>query len=128
MREKMIQSFCAVLLTNNLEKQKTFYKEVIGLSEFYHQDNTVGLGVDNNLYIVLRIEDNPVSHHQQENKGPVIITFQVDSQSKEAIMSRIEKGGYKYRDRLTLPQYGSEYIFIEDVDGNELCLDVKRSD
>ncbi|RUR14898.1 VOC family protein [Legionella sp. km535] len=122
----MIQSFCAVLITNNLDKQKTFYKEVIGLNELFHHDNTVGLGVEDRLYIVLRVEDNPESHHKQENKGPVIITFPVDSQSKEMIMSRIENGGYKHRDTLTLSQYGSEYIFIEDADGNELCLDVRK--
>jgi len=122
----MIKSFCVVLVTKNLEQQLTFYKDIIGLEEFFNQDNTIGLGYDNRLHIVLRAEYNPNSHHQQENKGPIIITFQVEEESKDLIMSRLVKEGHTIRDTLALPQYDSEYIFIEDVDGNELCLDVKR--
>ena len=122
----MIKSFCVVLVTKNLEQQLTFYKDIIGLEEFFNQDNTIGLGYDNRLRIVLRAEYNPNSHHQQENKGPIIITFQVEEESKDLIMSRLVKEGHTIRDTLALPQYDSEYIFIEDVDGNELCLDVKR--
>ncbi|WP_367606754.1 VOC family protein [Legionella sp. W05-934-2] len=121
----MIKAFCAVLVTKNFKEQLTFYKEVIGLTEFFNQDNTAGLGVNNQLHIVLRIEDNPESHHLKENKGPIILTFQINSGDRDALLSRIENGGYKIRDKLELPNYGSEYIFIEDFDGNELCLDVK---
>ena len=123
----MIKSFCVVLVTKNLEHQFSFYKDVIGLQEFYNQDNTIGLGSDGRLHIVLKAEYNPDSHHQQENKGPIIITFQVEQEGKELILSRLIKGGHIIRDTLSLPQYGSEYIFIEDVDGNELCLDVRST-
>lgn len=122
----MIKSFCVVLVTKNMEQQLHFYKYVMGLDEFFNQDNTIGLGCDKRLHIVLRSEDNPNSHHQQENKGPIILTFQIDEDSKDLMMSRLVKGGHTIRDTLSLPQYDSEYIFIEDVDGNELCIDVKR--
>lgn len=122
----MIKSSCVVLVTKNLEEQLHFYKSVIGLDEFFNQDNVIGLGCGKSLHIVLRFEDNPNSHHQQENKGPIIISFQVGEESKDLIMSRLVEGGHTIRDTLSLPQYDSEYIFIEDVDGNELCLDVKR--
>jgi len=78
------------------------------------------------LHIVLKAEYNPDSNHQQENKGHIIITFQVEQEVKELILSRLIKEGHKIRDTLSLPQHGSEYIFIEDIDGNELCLDVRN--
>lgn len=122
----MIKSFCIVLVTKNLETQSSFYKDVLGLEELFHHDNTIGLGYENKLYIVLKAEYDPNSHHEHENKGLIIITFQIDEKGKELVLNRLLSGGHKIRDTLILPQYNSEYIFIEDVDGNELCLDVVR--
>lgn len=96
----MIKSFCTVLMTTDLENQKKFYTQVLGLTELFSQDGVVGLGNHTQLYIVLRQETSMNSHHQQENKGPIILTFQIDAVDESTIMTRIEEGGHVVRDTL----------------------------
>src|SRR3989338_5423867 len=100
----MIKSFCTVLMTTNLENQKKFYTQVLGLTELFSQDEVVGLGNHGHLYIVLRQETDINSHHQKENKGPIILTFQVDFADKHTIMTQVEEGGHVVRDTLELPE------------------------
>lgn len=121
----MIKSFCAVLMTTNLENQKKFYTEILGLTELFCKNEVVGLGDLGQLYIVLRQETDINSHHQKENKGPIILTFQVDSVDKNTIMTRLVQGGLVIRDTLEIPEHNIDYLFIEDCDGNEICLDIQ---
>lgn len=119
----MIESFCIVLVTKNLTDQTEFYTNVLDLKQLFEYDDTIGLGIGDNLCVVLRYEDTSDSHHEQENKGPIIITFRTSTDNKDKIMNRVKTGGYKIRSMVELPDYGSEYHFVEDADGNEVCLD-----
>lgn len=122
----MVKAFCAVLVTHQLSKQLAFYTETLGLNLLFDNGDTLGLGIDSTLCIVLRRETNPNSHHQKENKGPIIMTFQMDIKDKTDVLQRLRTGGYTLRSMLELPEHNTEYHFIEDADGNELCLDFRK--
>ena len=110
----MIKSFCTVLMTTDLKNQKKFYTKVLGLRELFSQDGVVGLGNRDQLYVVLRQETAINSHHQQENKGPIILTFQIDVVDESTIMARLEEGGHMVRDTLEILEHNIYYKFIED--------------
>ncbi len=117
----MIIEFLLILMTRNLAKQASFYKDVLELDlQFEHQD-TCGFGKHKQLFIVLRTDTSENSHHLAEHKGPQIITFKCHG-DMEQYATKIKEAGFKIRDTLKLPEHHIHYLFTEDYDGNELCL------
>lgn len=88
------------------------YTEVLGLKELFNHEQAIGLGNQDQLYIVLRQETNVNSHHQQENKGPIILTFQVAFEDKNSILTRVTQGGYVVRNSLQIKEHNIDYVFI----------------
>ncbi len=121
----MINDFLVVMMTKNLSQQLAFYQDVLGLEKiFENTDNnrTIGIGKNERSFVVLREDTSEESHHLAEQKGPQILTFKCQGDVAET-QERITQAGFKVRHTLELPQYQSTYLFIEDFDGNELCLD-----
>lgn len=118
----MILDFLVVLMTKNLSNQVQFYKDVLDLELTFDNQDTVGLGKNNRLFIVLREDKTKDSHHLSEHKGPQIITFKCQGNIDQYI-EKIKKSGFKVRDTVKIPIHNTHYLFIEDYDGNEICLD-----
>lgn len=118
----MIFDFLVVLMTTNLSKQVQFYKDVLDLELIFDNQDTIGLGKNSRIFLVLREDKSEDSHHLSEHKGPQIITFKCKGDINEYI-EKIKASGFKVRDTLKLPKHGTHYLFIEDFDGNEVCLD-----
>lgn len=109
-------------MTKNIIKQLKFYKDILKLDILFAHQDSYGLGMNKQLFIILREDKSIDSHHLSEHKGPVIMSFKCNdnlSTYKEIICN----SGYKIRDELIKPEYNANYLFIEDHDGNELCLD-----
>ena len=120
--EEKVSDFLVVLMTKNLSKQGSFYKDVLGLDLMFESKDTIGVGKDGRLFIVIREDKSEESHHLSEHKGPQIITFKCQGDINH-YADKITGSGFKVRDTLKVPQYKTEYLFIEDYDGNEICLD-----
>ena len=118
----MIQDFLIVLMTNNLPQQRHFYNDILGLDLLFDNTDTVGLGKQSQLFIVLREDNAKDSHHRSEQKGPQIMTFKCKGDIHD-YAKKVSTSGFKVRDRLAIPEQRSQYLFIEDYDGNEICLD-----
>ncbi|MCP4473554.1 MAG: VOC family protein [Gammaproteobacteria bacterium] len=121
----MINDFLVVVMTKNLSQQLAFYQDVLGLEKiFENNDNsrTTGVGRGERIFVVLREDTSEESHHLTEHKGPQILTFKCQGNITE-MQEKITQAGFNIRHTLELPQYHSTYLFIEDFDGNELCLD-----
>lgn len=101
-----------------------FYSEVLGLKTIFDEDDTIGLGIDDRLCVMLRLEDNPASHHQQENKGPVIISFGVCKGKADDLFRRMDRHNIKRRGEVKVESISKTLYFIEDPDGNEVCLSI----
>lgn len=117
----MIIEFSLVLMTKNLAKQASFYKDVLELELLFEHDDTFGFGKSKQLYILLRQDTSENSHHLTEHKGPQIIAFKCQGDI-EAYALKIKQAGFKIRDILKLPEHHIHYLFTEDYDGNEICL------
>ncbi len=117
-----ISDFLIVLMTKNLREQLKFYKDFLQLDHIFDNGDTQGLGRNGRLFIVLREDNSSDSHHLSHHKGPQIITFKCEGDLTE-VSSNVEQAGYKVRDKLILPEYQIQYLFIEDFDANEICLD-----
>jgi catechol-2,3-dioxygenase len=118
----MILDLLVVLMTQNLSRQVHFYKNILDLELIFDNQDTVGLGKNKRLFIVLREDTSENSHHSLEHKGPQIITFKCQGDVEQYI-EKIKKSGFRVRDTLKLPKHNAHYLFIEDYDGNEICLD-----
>lgn len=118
----MILDFLVVLMTKNLSKQVHFYKDILDLELLFDNQDTIGLGKGKRIFIVLREDKSEKSHHLSEHKGPQIITFKCQGEIDQYI-EKIKSSGFKIRDTLKLPKYNIHYLFIEDFDSNEVCLD-----
>lgn len=123
----MILDFLFVLMTKNLSNQVQFYKNVLDLELIFDNQDTIGFGKNNRLFLVLREDKSENSHHLSEHKGPQIITFKCQGDINEYI-EKIKGSGFKVRDMLELPKHNTHYLFVEDFDGNEICLDFPLND
>lgn len=119
--EEVILDFLVVLMTKNLANQVHFYRDILDLEITFDNQDAVGLGKNNQLYIVLREDKSNKSHHLSEHKGPQIITFKCRGGIVQYI-EKIKKSGFKVRDTVKLPTNNTHYLFAEDYDGNEICL------
>ncbi|MEM9243251.1 MAG: VOC family protein [Pseudomonadota bacterium] len=119
---KMISDFSIVLMTRHLHEQASFYQNTLGLALIFDNQDTIGLGRDKRLFVILRKDTAEDSHHLAEQKGPVIMTFKCQGDIDDTI-KKIKDDGYKVRDTLKLLEHNAHYLFIEDYDGNEICLD-----
>ena len=120
----MVLDFLVVLMTKNLSKQVCFYKDMLGLELIFDNRDAIGLGKDKRIFIVLREDKSENSHHLSEHKGPQIMTFKCQG-DVDSYIEKIRRSGFNVRDTLKLPEYNTHYLFIEDYDGNEICLDFK---
>lgn len=118
----MILDFLLVLMTKSISQQTIFYKDILDLELIFDHEDIVGLGKNKRLFIILREDNSEESHHLSEHKGPQIITFKCQGDIHQYI-EKINKAGFKVRDTLKLPKHDINYLFIEDHDGNEICLD-----
>ena len=118
----MINDFLMVLMTQHLAEQTHFYKDILGLELIFDKQDTVGLGRHKKLFIVLRTDKAEDSHHQTEQKGPQIMTFKCQG-SLDEYTEKISRSGFKVRNQLVLAEHPLQYLFIEDFDGNEICLE-----
>lgn len=123
----MILDFLVVLMTQNFADQKHFYKDVLETEVIFENQDTVGLGKAGKLFIVLREDQYENSHHLAEHKGSQIITFKCNGDINQ-YTQKIANAGFKIRDTLQLAEYHTQYLFIEDYDGNEICLDFPFSE
>lgn len=117
-----IENCISVVVTKNLAAQTKFYKETLNLETTFDNIDTIGFGKDSQLFIVLRKEITQNSHHNTENKGAVIITFKCFGSPLDCI-NKLKQTGTLVRNEVKLPDYNSHFVFIEDADGNEVCLD-----
>lgn len=120
----MILDFLVVLLTKHFCEQMSFYKNILELDLIFENQDSCGFGKNNRIFIVLKKDASDDSHHLTEHKGPQIITFKCKGNIDE-YMNKIQNSGFKVRDTLELPEHHIHYLFIEDFDGNEICLDFK---
>lgn len=114
--------FLVVLMTRNLPNQIKFYQAILELQIIFDNQDTIGLGKNGRLFIVLRLDQSENSHHLSEQKGPQILTFKCAGDSGEFI-EKLKRLGYELRNIVNLPDQSTQYLFIEDYDGNEICLD-----
>ena len=98
--KKMILTFLVVLMTKNLSRQVHFYKDILDLELIFDNQDTVGLGKDKRVFIVLREDNSEKSHHLSEHKGPQIITFKCQGDIDQYI-KKIKNSGFKVRDLCT---------------------------
>lgn len=117
----MISDFFLVLVTKHVRKQLKFYKDLLQLELLFDNKDTIGVGKNGRLFIVLREDDTEESHHLTTQKGPQIITFKCEG-NIEHYRRAVTQAGFKVRDELILPEHKIQYLFIEDYDGNEICL------
>src|SRR3990167_7363850 len=113
--------FFVILMTKNLEEQQSFYQNIIGLDVIFQTQDAVGLGHEGKEFLILKYDLSENSHHLSEHKGPSIITFQVTG-SMSTWHDKIKLNGFKIRDHLILPEHKSSFLFVEDYEGNEICL------
>ena len=118
----MILDFVVILLTKHIPEQIGFYKDMLELELLFENQNNYGFGKDKRLFIILKKDTSEDSHHLTEQKGPQIISFKCNGNINQ-YMNKIQAAGFKVRDTLKLPEYNAHYLFIEDFDGNEICLD-----
>jgi len=118
----MILDFLVILLTKHIPEQIGFYKDMLGLELLFENKDNYGFGKDKRLFIILKKDTSEDSHHLTEHKGPQIISFKCNGNLDQYI-KKIQAAGFKVRDTLKLPEYNAHYLFIEDFDGNEICLD-----
>lgn len=118
----MIYDFLVVLMTKNLNRQLGFYRDFLGLEQHFDNGDTIGLGKQNRLFLALREDKDEDSHHLTTQKGPKLLTFRCEGLI-EPYREKVDQAGYTVRDKLSLPDYDVEYLFIEDVEGNEICLE-----
>ncbi len=118
----MITDFLVVIMTRQLKGQLSFYQNLLDLDIVFDNGDTLGLGRGEQLYVVLREDNTADSHHLADHKGPQILTFKCDD-TIENMVAKLETQNFKVRTRLPLPDYDCEYLFVEDFDGNEICLD-----
>lgn len=123
----MVVDFLVVIMTKHLQEQLKFYQDALKLEQIFNRQETVGLGKAKRLFLVLREDKNKNSHHLTEQKGPQLLTFKCRGKVDDYI-ARIRNLGYKIRDTLQLPEHNTHYLFIEDYDGNEICLDFPCSE
>jgi catechol 2,3-dioxygenase-like lactoylglutathione lyase family enzyme len=120
-----IENILNVLMTKNLSAQLAFYK-TLGLELIFDNTDTFGLGINGKLFLVIREDKSSNSHHLVENKGPIILTFKCSGNANH-YTEILKKAGIIFRGEVKLPEYKTHYIFIEDADNNELCLDFALS-
>ena len=118
----MIHDFLTVIMTKNLAEQQNFYQNILGLDLIFDNTDTLGFGKDDRLFVVLRQDSSANSHHLSEHKGPQILTFKCKGNVKE-YAKKIKEAGFTIRDTVTLSEHNTQYLFIEDFDCNEICLD-----
>lgn len=123
----MISDFLVVLMTTNLVEQVKFYKDLLQLELIFDNKDTIGLGKNGRIFIVLREDKAEDSHHLTKQKGPQIITFKCQGKL-EQFNDVVKQAGYKVRDKLTIAEHNVQYLFIEDFDANEVCLDFPLSE
>lgn len=68
--------------------------------------DTIGLGQEGRLFIVLREDKDEDSHHLATQKGPQIITFKCHG-NIDKTSNKIEQAGYKVRDNPLETQYAA---------------------
>lgn len=115
-------------MTKNLGNQLDFYQDTLNLDLFFNRKDTIGLGKNQQLIIILQKEPSENSHHlsnNSENKGHGILTFKCEG-DLDAYAEQIKKNGFKIRGTLKLPEKNIDYLFVEDYDGNEICLDFSK--
>lgn len=123
----MIHDLQLVIMTKNIEGQLKFYKSFLGLNVLFQEENAVGLGINEKLHVILRQDTQEQSHHLDEQKGPVIMTFSVDDEyALSDFKNLIHMSQYKLRNELIIEEYSVYYLFIEDHDQNEVCLSFNR--
>jgi len=97
---------------------------MLELELIFDNQDAIGLGKDKRIFIVLREDKSEKSHHLSEHKGPQIMTFKCQG-DVDLYIKKIRRSGFNVRDTLKLPEYNTHYLFVEDYDGNEICLDFK---
>lgn len=117
-----INDFILVLMTRNLSKQVDFYTKILGLELLFNVKSVAGIGKNSRPFLVIKQDDSANSHHLVENKGASIITFKTSGEAG-AVRDELESNGVTIRDEVKVTEIKSHYIFIEDFDGNEICLD-----
>jgi len=116
--------FYVTLMTKSLLEQKKFYSELMSLDIIFESEDAIALGKEHKIFLLLKYDANENSHHLAEHKGASILTFKVP-ETLEYWKNKAQTNEIKIRDNLVLPQYKTSYLFLEDHEGNELCLQIQ---
>lgn len=117
----MIEDCIIVIMTNNISSQLKFYEEFIGLKVVFNRVSEIGLGLHDRLIMIIKQGVSDDTHHSPLHKGPILISFKCLISIDEC-KNNLIRLNMKVRGERDIPEHGVHYLFIEDPDGNELCL------
>lgn len=111
-----------VLMTQKLAEQKHFYTETLDLDLVFDNDDTIGVGRGDDIFVVIREDTVDEHHHVSKHPGSAIITFKCDGDIED-YKRRLTEDNFKIKDIVQLPEHNTEFLFVEDAEANEICLD-----
>lgn len=107
------------IVTDNLERAMSFYRNVLRIPLSHYIENIVAIFDSKGFQFQIYQEHDKNNHHiNSDSKGRIIIGFNV-LQPLDGIKKSLKKQNVKIRDHIYVP---IEMLFIEDYDGNEVCL------
>lgn len=117
----MVLDFYAVLETQNMQKQIDFYRNLLGLDVIFSDEKSVGLGLYDELYLVLRKRKKGL--YFSNSSCPQYLAFKCQEDQK-SIEFEVRRHGYKVVKSCTSSDCDMGCLLIEDFDGNKVCLDL----
>lgn len=115
-----------ILMTKKLHEQQQFYQNIIGLTIIFQTQDAIGLGRDRKVFLLLKYDHSEDSHHLAVHKGSSILTFKLAGDIDQW-RNKVKQYQLTLRDQLLLPAYQTGFLFIEDYEGNEICLAFDKS-
>jgi len=117
----MVDDCIIVIMTNNIGSQLAFYNNMLGLEIIFNRMSEIGLGIHGRLVMIIKQGVSSDSHHSPLHKGPILISFKCN-QGIDDCKQILKHNNVMLRGERDVPEYNVRYLFIEDPDGNELCL------
>jgi hypothetical protein len=120
----MISSLNFTIVTTDLDNLIPFYRDILKIPMKNYIKNKVAIFRLNGMQFQIYEQKSPYSHHKKDddNKGTVVIGFSV-SGPLESIREELKSKDVKIRSEIIKDQNSPiDMLFIEDFDGNEICL------
>lgn len=120
----MVLDFYTVLETSNISKQLDFYRNFLGLDLIFTSEKVVGLGLYDELYLILREGKREKRLNSLNSDIPPTLVFKCQENQKE-LEFEVRRHGYKIVESCTpSSRCGADCLLIEDIDGNKVCLNL----